>query len=133
MKSLFVEIKNIILWSHERGTWQYDVLCALIIGTIFLVPSEYFGDRDRESIKTVRANERPVSASKPGETVQEVPVAELQFFLNRLNKAELILNAPQEALSLFLSDKLNQDVSVSKYEPFINPQTRGNGYKVWIK
>ena len=47
MKSIFVVIKNVILWSHERGTWQYDVLCLLIIGTVFLVPSKYFGDRDR--------------------------------------------------------------------------------------
>lgn len=133
MKSLFVGIKNIILWSHERGTWQYDVLCALIIGTIFLVPSKYFGDRDRSSAQTVKANERLVSASKPGETVQEVSVTELQMFLDKLNKSELILNSPQEALSLYLSDKLKQDVQVSKFEPFINPQTRVNGYKVWIK
>lgn len=133
MKSLFVGIKNIILWSHERGTWQYDVLCALIIATIFLVPSKYFGDRDRAGVKAVKANERFVSASKPGETVQEVSVTELQMFLNKLNKSELILNSPQEALSLYLSDKLKQDVQVIKFEPFINPQTRLNGYRVWIK
>lgn len=133
MKSLFVGIKNIILWSHERGTWQYDVLCLLIIGSIFLVPSEYFGDRDRYGVKTVKANEALTSASKRGETVREVSVTDLQFFLNRLNKPELILNSPQEALRLYFSDKLKQDVRVSKFEPFINPQTRVNGYKVWIE
>lgn len=133
MKTLFVGVKNIILWSYERGTWQYDLLCALIIGTIFLVPSEYFGDRDRAGSKTIKANESSVSTSKPGATVQEVSVTDLQFFLSKLNKSELSLNAPQEALSLYLSDKFKQDIRVSKFEPFINPQMRGNGYKVWIK
>ncbi|MGH9803425.1 MAG: hypothetical protein ACRD82_23930 [Blastocatellia bacterium] len=133
MKSLFVGIKNVILWSYERGTWQYDALCLLIIGTVFLVPSRYFGDRDREAIKTVKANESRISASEPGETVHEVTVTDLQIFLKKLNKPELILNSPQEALTLYLSDKLKHDVSVSKFEPFINPQTRINGYRVWTK
>ena len=131
MESLVVGIKNISLWSHDRGTWQYDVLCVLIIGTIFLVPSKYFGDRDRDDLKTVKAKETVLSASKPGETVQEVTVSDLQDFLTKLNKPELMLNSPQEALSLYLRDKLKQDVRVSKFEPFINPQTRVNGYKVW--
>lgn len=138
MKSIFVGIKNIILWSHERGTWQYDLLCLLIIATIFVVPSKYFGDRDRDDLKTVKENvdkavERTISASKPAETVQEVTVSDLQVFLKKLDKPELILNSPQEALSLYLRDKLKQDVSVSKFEPFINPQTRVNGYRVWTK
>ena len=131
MKSLLKAVRNIILWSHERGTWQYDVLCVLIIGAIFLVPSKYFGDRDRDDLKTVKAKETVLSASKPGETVQEVTVSDLQDFLTKLNKPELMLNSPQEALSLYLRDKLKQDVRVSKFEPFINPQTRVNGYKVW--
>lgn len=47
MKSVLVGIKNIILWSHARGTWQFDALCMLIVLAVFLVPSRYFGDRDR--------------------------------------------------------------------------------------
>ncbi|MFN0111828.1 MAG: hypothetical protein ACKVZH_23465 [Blastocatellia bacterium] len=137
MKSLLVGIKNIVLWSHERGTWQYDVLCLLIIGTVFLVPSKYFGDRDRASVKSVQtsgqANAVRTLASEAGETVREIAVSDLQIFLQKLNKPELMLNSPQEAIRLYLSDKLNQDVTVSKFEPFMNPQTRVNGYRVWTK
>jgi hypothetical protein len=35
-------MKNIINWSYERGTWQYDVLCLLIIAFIFLTPKTWF-------------------------------------------------------------------------------------------
>ena len=38
MKSVFVGIKNVLLWSYARGTWQYDVLCALIVLTLLFWP-----------------------------------------------------------------------------------------------
>lgn len=34
--------KRIILWSYGRTTWQYDVLCALILAFIFLTPKSWF-------------------------------------------------------------------------------------------
>ncbi len=136
MKSLFVGIKNIILWSYERGTWQYDVLCLLIIGTVFLVPSKYFGDRDRASVKSVQtigqANEVRMIASERGETVREIDLSDLKTFLDDQRKPELILK-PQEAISLYLREKLKQDVIVSKFEPFMNPQKGVAGYRVWTR
>lgn len=133
MKSIFAGIKNVILWSYERGTWQYDALCMLIIGAVFLIPSKYFGDRDRVVVKTVRANGSlpSESALKPGETVHEIAVSELQGFLQRQNKSEL-MNHPQEAIVLYLRDELKQDVAISKFEPFMSTQG-WVGYKVWIK
>jgi len=35
-------IKAIFFWSYGRTTWQYDVLCALILAFIFLTPSSWF-------------------------------------------------------------------------------------------
>ncbi len=122
MKSIFVGIKNVLLWSYERGTWQYDFLCLLIISTVFLLPGKYFGDRDRASVKTVQATGM----------VHEVSMSELQDFLQKQNKSELVLNSPQEAIVLYLRDQLKQNVEISKYEPFMNPQGRV-GYRVWLK
>jgi hypothetical protein len=31
-----------MLWSYSRKTWQYDVLCALILAFIFLTPKSWF-------------------------------------------------------------------------------------------
>ncbi len=121
MKSFFVGIKNVLLWSYERGTWQYDLMCLLIIAAIFLIPGKYFGDRDRVSVKTAS-----------GEIVREIAVGDLQAFLQKRSKSEMLLNSPQDALTLYLRDELKQDVVVSKFEPFMNPQGRV-GYRVWIK
>ena len=35
-------ILNIVMWSYERGTWQYDVMCALIIAFILFTPRSFF-------------------------------------------------------------------------------------------
>ena len=42
MKALFRGIKAVILWNYGRKTWQYDVLCALILAFIFLTPQRWF-------------------------------------------------------------------------------------------
>ena len=34
-----------IIWSFERGSFQYDVLCGLILIVIFLIPPSAFNDR----------------------------------------------------------------------------------------
>ena len=38
MKTVLTGLKNIVLWSHARGTWQYDLLCALIVLTLLFWP-----------------------------------------------------------------------------------------------
>ena len=40
---------KILVWSYERGTWQYDVLCGLILAFVFLVPKSCFVKRETAS------------------------------------------------------------------------------------
>lgn len=47
-------VKNFILWNYERGTWQYDVFCLLIIAFIFLTPKAWFEKRERLATQTAR-------------------------------------------------------------------------------
>jgi len=47
-------IKNFILWNHERGTWQYDIFCLLIIAFIFLTPKTWFEKREKLATQTAR-------------------------------------------------------------------------------
>jgi hypothetical protein len=35
-------IRNILVWTYERGTLQYDIICALILAFILLVPRSCF-------------------------------------------------------------------------------------------
>jgi len=40
-------LKRFILWDFKRGSWQYDVMVALILAFLFLTPREWFGDQPR--------------------------------------------------------------------------------------
>jgi len=47
-------IKNAVFWSYERGSWQYDIICVLILAFIFLTPSGWFHDRPRLQLSDLR-------------------------------------------------------------------------------
>lgn len=42
MGYIFRTIKKLFFWGYARNTWQYDVLCALILAFIFLTPQGWF-------------------------------------------------------------------------------------------
>ena len=35
-------LRDTLLWTYSRGTWQYDLICALILAFIFLIPPSFF-------------------------------------------------------------------------------------------
>ena len=45
MKIILSTLKKILFWSYERGSWQYDVMCVLILAFIFLSPNRIFQTR----------------------------------------------------------------------------------------
>jgi hypothetical protein len=47
-------LKDIILWRYERASWQWDLLCFLIMLFIFLTPKEWFDKRDTLATQTSR-------------------------------------------------------------------------------
>jgi hypothetical protein len=49
-------IRNIIWWSYERASWQWDVLCILIMAFIFLTPKAWFERVERPATQTPSAN-----------------------------------------------------------------------------
>ncbi|MDE3198172.1 MAG: hypothetical protein KGN84_17625 [Acidobacteriota bacterium] len=40
-------LKRLILWEYQRGVWQYDVMCAIIILFIAFAPPAWFHDQPR--------------------------------------------------------------------------------------
>lgn len=47
-------IKDIILWNYERASWQWDLLCFLIILFIFLTPKQWFDRKETLATQTSR-------------------------------------------------------------------------------
>jgi hypothetical protein len=40
-------LQKLFFWSYGRTTWQYDVLCVLILAFIFLTPGNWFENSER--------------------------------------------------------------------------------------
>jgi hypothetical protein len=134
MKNLYVAVKNVLLWSYERGSWQYDLLCLLIIAVIFLIPSTYFEDRDRTppqaKWRAATANE---SASEVPTTGTVIRSEELKAFLERANKPAELMNFPQEAIVQYLADRHQREVALAR-APEIFADVEGKvGYRVWYR
>ena len=69
-------MKNFILWNYERGTWQYDVFCLLIIAFIFLTPKTWFEKREKLATQTsrliVKAQDFPLEKNQLEKRVKEL-------------------------------------------------------------
>jgi hypothetical protein len=138
MKSLLIGIKNVLLWSYARGTWQYDILCALIVLTLLFWPNgkaSRLTSRTASAAKIVlaEANATSAAASNAPSSAQvmrehEIELKELQGFLQQQQKPEL-LNSPREAIVLYLQHEATRTVTVAAIEPFGDTQGR-SGYRV---
>lgn len=40
-------LSRFILWDYPRASWQYDVMCVLILAFIFFTPRELFRDQPK--------------------------------------------------------------------------------------
>ncbi|MFN7946804.1 MAG: hypothetical protein U0Z53_15740 [Blastocatellia bacterium] len=148
MSSALTTIRRIILWDYERGTWQYDVLVALIIGTVILVPGSFFGDRDRPmkhtnrpELKSAQANESLRSASKTatqnvtqaGSEPLVITAENLTTFLKQQGKADDLKNNSEAALVLYLREELKREGALERYEVRFDDHREPVSYRVWLK
>lgn len=100
-------MKNWIIWSFERRSFQYDVLCGLILIAIFAIPPAVFNDRpdymrlsdaavrralddDGNPVYTVKVTRRLIASSDPEaeqgarETLREFLPADDQLEITRV-------------------------------------------------
>jgi hypothetical protein len=48
-ESLLSALKKLFFWNYERNTWQWDILCVVILLFIFLTPKSWFDNGERGS------------------------------------------------------------------------------------
>jgi len=56
-------VRRIIWWDFERASWQWDVLCLLIMAFIFLTPKSWFEKADTGATQAPPAAVKPSSPS----------------------------------------------------------------------
>jgi len=72
-KRLLRGVSRVIFWRYERGSWQYDILCGLILAFIFLTPKEVFDggifveDKDSPKLDGETVREKTASSIEQSE------------------------------------------------------------------
>ena len=109
MNHFFRAIKNILFWSYRRTSWQYDVLCALILAFIFLTPKSWF---ETGELRSTRQHQRPVASVlliDPETVTAEMDRAEIE------RRVRTLTNRP-DARVTGMRQKLDAQGKILAYE-----------------
>ena len=111
MAIILTTLKKILFWSYDRGTWQYDIMCVLILGFVFFAPNGSFRNR-----------EAAAGSQTPGQAVF-IPSQELANLGSANIEREIAKN---------LSEKYGYEVTVSSIEPMLDRNGNIRGYLTHI-
>jgi hypothetical protein len=115
-------IRDYILWSHERGTLEYDVMVTLILLFVFLSPY-WINFHD----KPVERNPHPI-----GVVVTPQPGG---GFIYQIDGAAIsgTDEATVRGQLLRIVEPIAGEVSITRYEAVRDRQGRVLTYKVWVQ
>lgn len=91
---MFSVLKRIVLWNYRRTTWQYDVLCLLILAFVFLTPKSWFDGgelRHRGTHQNTRSSAIVLPVTD-GALSAEADMNEIE------NRARRVLNRPDASI-----------------------------------
>jgi N-acetylglucosamine-6-phosphate deacetylase len=110
-------MKKFLLWSFERGSRPYDVMCIVILAFIFLTPTAVFNDRpDFMRVPSDAAIRE--TTDDDGHTVFFVQVKTEQAAVDRLKA---------------LKASLGEVVTISHTEPVYDTTGALVAYSIWVE
>jgi hypothetical protein len=107
-------MKRFLLWSFERGSVQYDVICVVILAFIFLSPPAAFNDRP-DFMRIPDDQVIRQTSDDDGHTVFTVKVNTEQAAVDRLKAS------------------LGESLTVSRAEPVYDATGALVAYSIWIE
>lgn len=93
-----------IFWPYQRGSWQYDIICALILAFIFFTPPAWFHDRPTLGLTTLRHSQGIIEMghAKDG----------WHYLVDARVVASLAPLKPEDAIREILEKRLHETVNV---------------------
>jgi hypothetical protein len=101
-----------VFWSYERGSWQYDIICAVILAFIFLTPRTWFRDRPTLELTDLRHRQGVIEIGHNGEEWRYLVDARLVESMGPLK--------PEDAVLSILESRLNRSLTLKSLEPVRN-------------
>ena len=122
VRRIWSTIRSYILWSHERGTVQYDVMVTLILIFVFFSP-RLINYKDKPVDHNPRAAGVLVTPDGQNGFIYQIDATEVQGNDDAAIRAELFS----------IIEPVSGEVSISKYEVVRDRSGHALSYKVWVQ
>jgi hypothetical protein len=112
-----------VFWSYERGSWQYDVIVAVILAFIFLTPRSWFHDQPQLELSDLRHRQGVIEVDTSKKDAQK--------YLIDSRLVDAMRPAPPEAaVTEILRLRLQREFHVKSVEPVRDKNGVLLGYEV---
>jgi hypothetical protein len=115
-------MKRLLIWSFERGSFHYDIMCGLILAFIFLTPKVVFDDRP----DYMRLTPNPVSGTtdKNGNRILTVKLKAPVFIDSDTARAAAVQ---------VIEETLGKPVKAYAMQPIYDWADQIVAYAVWLE
>ena len=120
--SVWRTIRGFILWSHERGTIQYDVMVTLILIFIFLSP-RLMNFKDRPVERNSHSTSVLVSLDGSRGLVYQIDAKAVQSGDDAAIRSQFVQ----------LIEPISGGIAITRYETVRDNKGRVTAYKVWAE
>ena len=121
LRRLARTVRGFLLWQYERGSWQYDVMVALIVVFVLFAPSRYFHD---QPVYGVRLSGDLVRLGADSDGVHYRVSAKLLASYH---------DDPQRASEEVLAANLGHPAMITRIQPVRDPDGTVAWYDVWVR
>lgn len=122
VRRIWGTIRSYVLWSHERGTVQYDVMVTLILLFVFFSP-RLINFKDKPVDHNPRAAGVLVTPDGHNGFIYQIDAAGVQGKDDATIRGELF----------GIIEPVSGEVSISKYEVVRDPSGHILAYRVWVQ
>jgi len=120
-------IKSFILWSHERGTVEYDVMVTLILLFVFFSP-RFINFNDHPVQRTPHPSDIIVSPDGSGGFVYQVEGKAIQGRANQGGDDPVV-----RSQLLRIIEPISGEISIKRYETVTDEKGNILAYRVWVR
>jgi hypothetical protein len=111
-----------VFWTYARGSWQYDIICALILAFIFLTPASWFHDRPTLGLTNLRHAQGVIEVGRAKDGWHYLVDARLV--------ASMAPRKPEDAIREILQQRLHKPVTLKSMDELRNQNNVVLGYTV---
>jgi hypothetical protein len=117
-------VSRSLLWSYERGTWQYDVMVIVILAIIFLTPRAWYDDRPTLQLTDLRHRQGLLELGRGKDG--------WRYLIDSRLVESFAAQKPEDALQEILRRRLNRPFKIQSIDEVRDKNNVVLGYTVVV-